>query len=79
MCIRDSFLVASKRLGVEPKNCLVFEDSPMGTKGAYDAGMFVIAIPDLNMDKSLYHNASEILNSMEEFIPENWGLPKYDS
>ena len=74
----DIFLVAAKRLGGQPENCLAFEDAPSGTQAAYAAGMSVIAIPDSNMDKKLYPQASEILNSMEEFRPENWGLPAFN-
>ena len=74
----DIFLVAAKRLGGQPENCLAFEDAPSGTQAAYAAGMSVIAVPDSNMDKQLYPQASEILNSMEEFRPENWGLPAFN-
>ena len=41
----DIFLVAAKRLGFPPKNCLAFEDAPTGTQAANSAGMAVIAIP----------------------------------
>ena len=37
--------------------------------------MAVIAIPDENMDKKLYPEASKILDSMEEFLPELWDSP----
>ena len=74
----DIFLVAAKRLGVDPKNCLVFEDAPSGTKAAFSAGMSVIAVPDENMDKKLYPHATKILDSMEDFLPELWGLPPFN-
>lgn len=35
----DLFLLAAERLGVNPKNCMVLEDSPHGVKGAIAAGM----------------------------------------
>ena len=74
----DIFLVAAKRLGAEPKNCLAFEDAPSGTKAAFAAGMWVIAVPDENMDKKFYPHATKILDSMEDFLPELWGLPPYN-
>jgi len=41
----DPFLVAAKRLGVEPKDCLVFEDSPIGIEAAKAAGMRWVFVP----------------------------------
>ena len=72
----DIFLLAAKRLGFKPENCLVFEDAPSGVEAAISAGMSVVAIPDPNSDLSNYKNATLILSSLNEFIPENWGLPK---
>lgn len=43
----DIFLLAAKRLGVDPKDCYVFEDSPNGIRAAYAAGMKPILVPDL--------------------------------
>ncbi len=40
------YLFAAKRLGVHPKDCLVFEDSVNGIKAAKAAGMFCVAAPD---------------------------------
>jgi HAD superfamily hydrolase (TIGR01509 family) len=41
----EAFLVAAKRLGVEPKNCLVFEDTEMGIEAARAAGMRYVRVP----------------------------------
>lgn len=41
----DAFLVAAERLGVEPKDCLVFEDTDMGIAGAEAAGMATVRVP----------------------------------
>ena len=73
----DIFLIAAKRLGFEPENCLVFEDAPSGVEGAIAAGMSVVAVPDPNLDHNYYKNASQIITSLNEFKPEYWGLPKF--
>jgi beta-phosphoglucomutase-like phosphatase (HAD superfamily) len=40
----DLFLLAAARLGVEPGECLVFEDAPLGLEAARRAGMRAVAI-----------------------------------
>jgi HAD superfamily hydrolase (TIGR01509 family) len=42
----DLFLLAARRLGVPPVECLAFEDSDPGVLAARAAGMRVIVIPD---------------------------------
>ena len=41
----DCFLLAAERLGVAPKDCLVFEDTEMGIAGATAAGMASVRVP----------------------------------
>jgi HAD superfamily hydrolase (TIGR01509 family) len=43
----DLFLAAAKALGVEPKACVVLEDSYNGIRAAHAAGMKPIMVPDL--------------------------------
>ena len=45
----DLFLLAAERLGQRPGDCLVFEDSEHGARGALAAGMSVVIVPDLKM------------------------------
>ena len=73
----DIFLLAAKRLRVDPAECLVFEDAPTGTEAALAAGMSVVVVPDPNMDHCHYKNASQIISSLKDFDPEYWGLPKF--
>lgn len=42
----DLFLACAKEMGVEPKNCLVLEDSKNGIRAAYNANMLRVWIPD---------------------------------
>ncbi len=74
----DIFLLAAKRLGIDPAECLVFEDAPTGTEAALAAGMSVVVVPDPNIDHSHYKNASQILSSLTDFNPEYWGLPNFE-
>ncbi|MEO6053901.1 MAG: HAD family phosphatase [Chthoniobacterales bacterium] len=41
----DPFLLAAKKLGVEPGQCIVYEDSPLGIQAAKAAGMDYVFIP----------------------------------
>jgi HAD superfamily hydrolase (TIGR01509 family) len=62
----DVYLLAAKRLGVAPENCLVVEDTINGIKAAKSAGMFCVAIPceaTAHQDHSL---ADLRLTSLEE-------------
>jgi HAD superfamily hydrolase (TIGR01509 family) len=43
----DPFLYAAKQLGVEPKNCIVFEDGEPGVQAAISAGMDWIRVDQL--------------------------------
>ena len=43
----DLFLLAAQRLQQAPQDCLVFEDSEHGARGALAAGMGVVIVPDL--------------------------------
>ena len=40
----EGFLLAAERLGVDPKNCLVFEDTAMGIEAATAAGMASVKV-----------------------------------
>ncbi|MBB5343881.1 HAD family hydrolase [Tunturibacter empetritectus] len=40
----EPFLIAAKRLGVKPEDCLVFEDTEMGIQAATAAGMASVKI-----------------------------------
>lgn len=43
----DPFLVAARKLAVDPRSCLALEDSYNGVRAAHAAGMMTIMVPDL--------------------------------
>jgi HAD superfamily hydrolase (TIGR01509 family) len=43
----EPYLLAARRLGVEPSRCIVLEDSITGVTAAEAAGCFVVAVPTL--------------------------------
>lgn len=43
----DVFLLCANRLGVEPNDCIVFEDSDNGIIAGHKAGMKCIGVPDI--------------------------------
>ena len=51
----DTFLLAAKKLGVEPCECIVFEDSLAGIEAACNAGMPVVAVGGIRSDKAVLH------------------------
>ncbi|KAG6375506.1 HAD-like protein [Boletus reticuloceps] len=67
---------------LERSRGLVFEDAIPGVEAGKRAGMSVVWVPDPNllaMEYSGKHTPDETLRSIEEFRPEKWGLPPYDS
>ena len=40
----DLFLLAAERMAIDPRDCIVFEDAPLGIEAARRAGMYAIGI-----------------------------------
>lgn len=51
----DTFLLAAKMLGVDPADCIVFEDSLAGIDAACNAGMPVVAVGGIRSEKAVLH------------------------
>lgn len=62
-----------------PDAVLVFEDAPSGVQSGVAAGMHVIMVPDPNLSKDLIPGlgAAAVLGSLEQFEPQQWGLPAF--
>lgn len=58
----DIFLKAAKKLKVNPKNCIVFEDAFMGIEAAKRAGMKVVGVATSHPTKELKHTDLVIKN-----------------
>lgn len=70
----DIFLMAAEKLGVDPGQCLVLEDSPNGIRAGHAAGCKVIMIPDMDKPKEnitklctkVYQNLREIITYLDQ-------------
>ena len=75
----QTFLVCASRFSSPPENmkqCLVFEDSVAGVESGNSAGAYTVWVPDPRMDRSLA-KPHTILDSLEHFKPEDFGLPPF--
>ncbi|KAJ3693393.1 hypothetical protein LUZ60_008873 [Juncus effusus] len=75
----DVFLAALRRFegNVEASKCLVFEDAPSGVSAAKNAGMSVVMVPDPRLDISYQKEADQVISSLLDFQPGDWGLPPF--
>ncbi|MDE5619460.1 MAG: HAD family phosphatase [Ruminococcus sp.] len=65
----DIYITASEKLGLLPKECVAFEDSPNGIKSAYSAGCRVIMIPDLTQpDDEIKPLLSGVYESLDKAV-----------
>ena len=70
----DCYLQAAAKLGVEPRDCEVFEDAVNGIEAAIDAGMRVVAFTGTNIYKTLEDaGPDKIVSSFDEL----WYLNEY--
>lgn len=71
----EVFLVAAKRMGVDPEHCAVVEDAPAGIQAAVSAGMLALGFPSKGRDRKelLDAGAGEIVARLTD-IPQLVGL-----
>jgi len=62
------FLLAAKKLGVQPEKCLVIEDSTNGIKAAKTAGMFCVAFAGPGTEHQNQSLADWIISDFTELI-----------
>ena len=66
----DIFLVAAQALGANPLDCVVVEDAPAGVQAARAAGMRVVAVPDIGMDRCRFTDAHRVVQSLVQLNPD---------
>jgi HAD superfamily hydrolase (TIGR01509 family) len=73
----DGFLLAARRLGVEPAQCVVVENSRNGVLAGKAAGMVVVAVPAATTRHDDVSAADVVLPSLESLPKalEGFGLP----
>ena len=74
------FNLAAERLGVSPStSVLVFEDADIGVAAGRAAGMSVVHVLDARWADTdgKSSGACQTLASLEEWRPEEWGLPAF--
>lgn len=57
--------------------CLVFEDAPNGVKAAVNAEMQVVMVPEDYVPKEDRQLATHVIESLNDFQPELFGLPPF--
>lgn len=66
----DVFLTAAARIGCEPGECLVLEDSPNGVRAGRAAGCIVVMVPDLDQpDEECRALCDYVLEDLGKVIP----------
>jgi HAD superfamily hydrolase (TIGR01509 family) len=66
----EVFLLAAKKLGVDPSGCLVLEDAPNGIEAAKAAGMKAVFVPDLRFVDGHHEKADAILETLQDLTDD---------
>jgi sugar-phosphatase len=68
----DAFLLAARRLGVEPPDCIAVEDAPVGVAAGKAAGMRVVAVATTHSAEDL-RDADLVVNGPADLQAERHG------
>ena len=66
----EPYLTGAKKLGVNPQECVVIENAPLGIRAAKAAGMYCIAVKTTIKDEKYLNQADLIVENMSK-IPIN--------
>ena len=64
----DIYLLAAKRLGIPPQNCLALEDSGPGSQAAAAAGMTAVAIPNAQTNTADFSHVHDRYSSLHDVL-----------
>ena len=62
----DIFLEAARRMGVDPAQCLVFEDAPLGIEAARNGGMAAVVLTT-TLPAAAFSGHDNVLQSIADF------------
>lgn len=65
----EVFLKAASALGIDPKDCIVFEDAPKGIEAAHRAGMKAIGITSFHTTEELRNE--NVLHIIDDYSDRN--------
>ncbi len=63
----DPYLMAARQIGLDPSDCIVVENAPLGIEAAKNAGMYCIAI-ETTLGKEFLQSADCILPSIRDVL-----------
>jgi beta-phosphoglucomutase len=66
----EVFLLAAKKMGVEPRRCAVVEDALMGLEAARRAGMVAIALTGTTLREQLVEKADLVVENLGDLTVE---------
>jgi len=66
----DVFLVAAKRLGVEPMRCVVVEDAAAGVEAAHRAGMRCVGLVSTGRTRDELAHAELVVDALSDLNPQ---------
>lgn len=67
----ETYLKGAKELGLNPEDCIVFEDAPKGVEAAFNAGMKCVVLTTMHEKEefSIYPNIITYTKSYHDLLP----------